>query len=144
MTKKATETIHARGHPNVSATHRTTLEITTRNELTIRGDCIVAVCADKGAEQLSEPFKELARKENSTITMILKVNDQTETIRGQGSPHLTLTHPHDIVARKSTYHSDRTIMIKADKAAIDLNRKLVQKLKDPQTKVEITLIAEIP
>ncbi|MBS7249068.1 MAG: DUF371 domain-containing protein [Candidatus Freyarchaeota archaeon] len=136
--------MHARGHPNVSATHRTTLEITTRNELTIRGDCIVAVCADKGAEQLSEPFKELARKENSTITMILKVNDQTETIRGQGSPHLTLTHPHDIVARKSTYHSDRTIMIKADKAAMDLNRKLVQKLKDPQTKVEITLIAEIP
>ncbi|MEX2752083.1 MAG: DUF371 domain-containing protein [Candidatus Freyarchaeota archaeon] len=144
MTKKATETIYAWGHPNVSAKHRTTLEITTRDELTIRGDCVVAVCADKGAEQLSESFKELARKENSTITMILKVNDQTETIRGQGSPHLTFTHPHDIVARKSTYHSDRTIMIKADKAAMDLNRKLVQKLKNPQTKVEITLIAEIP
>ncbi|MEM2959151.1 MAG: DUF371 domain-containing protein [Candidatus Jordarchaeaceae archaeon] len=144
MTKKATETIYAWGHPNVSAKHRTTLEITTRDELTIRGDCVVAVCADKGAEQLSESFKELARKENSTITMILKVNDQTETIRGQGSPHLTFTHPHDIVARKSTYHSDRTIMIKADKAAMDLNRKLVQKLKNPQTKVEIILIAEIP
>lgn len=144
MAKKATETIHARGHPNVSATHRTTLEITTREDLTIRGDCIVAVCADKGAKQLSESFKELAKKENSTITMILKVNNQTETIKGQGSPHLTFTHPHDIVARKSTYHSDRTIMIKANKAALDLNRELVQKLKDPQTKVEITLIAEAP
>ncbi len=144
MAKKAAETIYARGHPNVSATHKTTLEITTRDKLTIRGDCIVAVCANKGAEQLSESFKELARMENSTITMILKVDDQTETIKGQGSPHLTFTHPHDIVARKSTYHSDRTIMIKADKAAIDLNRKLVQKLKDPQTKVEVILIVETP
>jgi hypothetical protein len=143
LNKKVTETIYAHGHPNISAKHRTTLEITTREDLTLRGDCVIAVGSNKGVEQLSEPFKELAKKENSTITLVIKVDKQIETIRGCGSPRLTFSHPDDLVARKSGYYSDRTIMIKADKAAIDLNRKLVELLKNPEKEVEITLIVEI-
>jgi hypothetical protein len=139
---KVTEVIYAHGHPNISAKHRTTLEITTGEDLTVRGDCVVAVGSDKGAERLSESFKELARRENSTITMIIRVDKQTEIIRGFGSPRLTFSHPHDLVARRSSYYSDRTIMIKADKAAIDLDRKLVELLKNPEKGVEITLIVE--
>ncbi|HIG98004.1 TPA: DUF371 domain-containing protein, partial [Candidatus Woesearchaeota archaeon] len=36
----------AHGHPNILATHRTTLEITKDSELTTRGNCVVAVAAD--------------------------------------------------------------------------------------------------
>jgi hypothetical protein len=139
-----TETLCAHGHPNISAKHRTTLEITSREDLTIRGDCVIAVGSNKGAEQLSERFKELAKKENSTITMIIKVDNQTEIIRGCGGPRLTFSHPHDLVMRKSNYCSDRTIMIKADKAAIDLSRNLVELLKNPLKKVEIVLTVEAP
>lgn len=139
-----TETLCAHGHPNILATHRTTLEITSREDLTMRGDCIVAVGSSKGAEQLSERFKELAKKENSIITMSIRVDNQTEIIRGCGSPRLTFSHPHDLVVRKSGYCSDRTIMIKADKAAVDLSRKLVELLKNPEKEVEIVLTVEVP
>jgi len=143
LSKKVTETLRAHGHPNISAKHRTTLEVTTREDLTVRGDCVIAVGSNKGAEQLSEPFKELAKKDHSTITMVVRVDKQTEIIRGWGSPRLTFSHPHDLVARKSSYCSDRTIMIKADKAAIDLNRKLVELLKNPEKEVEIILTVEV-
>lgn len=142
MSEKVTETLCAHGHPNISAMHRTTLEITSREDLTIRGDCVIAVGSNKGAEQLSEPFKELAKKENSTITLIIKVDNQTEIIRGCGNPRLTFSHPHDLVARKSSYCSDRTIMIKADKAAADLSRELVELLRNPLKEVEIILAVE--
>lgn len=142
LNEKVTETLYARGHPNISSKHRTTLEITTEEDLTTRGDCVIAVGSNKGAYQLSEPFKELARKENSKITMIIKVDEQTEIIRGFGSPRLTFSHPHDLVARRSSYYSDRTIMVKADKAAIDLNRKLVELLKNPEKEVEVILTVE--
>ncbi len=100
--------------------------------------------SNKGTGQLSEAFKKLAKKENSTITMVVKIDKQTETIRGHGNPRLTFTHPHDLVVRKSSYYSDRTIMIKADKAAIDLDRKLVEMLRNPENEVEIILIVEAP
>nr|MDO8078362.1 DUF371 domain-containing protein [Candidatus Freyarchaeota archaeon] len=138
----ATEVLYARGHPNVSAKHRTTLEVTAMEELTPRGDCIVAVASSKGAEQLSERFKKLARNENSRITMTIEADNLTETIRGYGDPRLTFSHPHDLVVRKSTYCNDRTVMIKADKAAIDLDRKLVELLKNPEKRVRITLRVE--
>lgn len=144
MGEKVTETLYAHGHPNVLATHKTTLEITSEENLTPRGNCIVAVGSSKGAKQLSESFKELAKKENSIITMIIKVDDQTETIRGYGSPRLTFSHPHDLVVRKSSYCSDRTIMIKANKAAIDLSRRMVELLKNPLKKVEVVLTVETP
>ncbi|HIP58595.1 MAG TPA: DUF371 domain-containing protein, partial [Archaeoglobus profundus] len=35
------EVITAWGHPNITAKHRTTLEITKDEELSIRGDCII-------------------------------------------------------------------------------------------------------
>ena len=142
MIKTATEILYVRGHPNISAKHRTTLEITTKEDLTPRGDCIIAVGSNKGAKQLSESFKKLAKKENSTITMAIKVGTQTEIIKGCGDPRLTFSHPHDIVVRKSSYYSDRTVMVKANKAAIDLNRKLVELIRNAEKEVEIKLTVE--
>jgi len=55
------EVIHCRGHENVKATHRSTLEITTEDFLTPRGDCIICVSADKSLRDLSDDFKEALR-----------------------------------------------------------------------------------
>ena len=40
------EIVIARGHPNIRATHKTTLEVTKEKELSPRGDCIIGICAD--------------------------------------------------------------------------------------------------
>jgi hypothetical protein len=44
------------------------------------------------------------------------------------------------VIRKSDYISNRTLAIRSDKAAQDLSRDLVQKLKNPKQKAKITLV----
>ena len=45
----------------------------------------------------------------------------------------------DIVVRRSSYVCGRTLAVKADKAARDLSRRLVEKLRDPNSMVKITI-----
>ena len=117
------------GHPNVRATHPSTLEITRETRLTPRGDCIVAVAAELAALTLPSNVKKLIRRENSTVILELKVGGETFKIKGCGSPRLRLTHPTDLVARRSGYTCPRTLMVHADKASADLPRKMVESLQ---------------
>ena len=139
-----TEIISAYGHELIRATHKTTLEITKEESLTPRGDCIVAVKADKSVADLSREFKELMKKRGAVITIIIESDGEREIIKAHGDPRLTLSHPRDIVIRKSVYVCDRTLAIKADKAAKDLSRKLIKKLRKPNEKVKITLTVKAP
>jgi len=139
---KIVEQIEAWGHENVTARNKTTAEITKDAHLTLRGDCIVAVNATKGAIDLSNKFRELTRKEETRITMLLETGGLQEIIKGFGSPCLTLTHPNDLVARKSTFTCSRTLMIKSDRAARDFSKDFVKLLKNPNQKITVTLVAE--
>ena len=65
-----------------------------------------------------------------------------ETVKAKGSPQLQFTHQTDLVVRKSSYVCGRTLAIDADKAAIDISRELVEKLKDPKQTIKVTLTAE--
>jgi hypothetical protein len=138
-----TEVILAFGHANIQATHKSTLEITKEAELSRRGDCIIAVSADKAMVDLSSEFKENLHKENAKITMLIEAGDIVEVVNALGSSRLILAHPTDMVARKSNYICNRTLAIQADKAACDLSRKLVEKLKNPKQKVKITLTVKV-
>ena len=125
---KLTETFTARGHRNIKATHRTTLEITKEADLTPRGDCIIAVGSEKGAADISRRLVE-ALKRGAEATLTIEAGGVTETVRGHGDPRITLTHPTDIVVRKSLYVDSRTLMVEADKSASDLDRRLVEALR---------------
>ncbi len=137
------ETIFAYGHENIQATHRTTFEITKETQLSKKGDCIIAVSANKTMANLSSEFKKYLRKENARITILIEADEIAETVNAFGSPRLILTHPNDMVVRKSNYISNRTLAIQANKAACDLSRKLVEKLKNQKQKVKITLIVKV-
>ncbi|MDQ1280775.1 MAG: uncharacterized protein QG670_2038 [Thermoproteota archaeon] len=130
------------GHPNVTAVNSATFEVTREDYRTRRGDCIVAVNATKGAADLSEGFRRIAAREDTKITVILEVEDWKEVINGWGNPLLTFTHPTDLVARKSNFTCNRTLMIKSDKVAKDFRRELIELLRNPKQKTKITLIAE--
>ncbi|MEM1586606.1 MAG: DUF371 domain-containing protein [Candidatus Bathyarchaeia archaeon] len=134
------EEIEAFGDPLIKATHRTTFEITREEHLTERGDCIIAVGASKAARDLSERFKEAARRPNAKIVIIIEAGGVRETVRAYGSLNLTFTHLTDIVVRKSNYTCGRTVAIKADKAARDLSRELVENLRRPGEPIKITLL----
>ena len=140
---KIVEILEARGHRNIVAENKATFEITKETHLSKKGDCIVGIRASKGACELSEEFKRLAKRENARITVIFQVGKNREVAIGRGSSQLTFKHPTDLVARRSTYTCGRTLMIKTDKAAADLSRHIIEKLKNKNQKMKIILIVDI-
>ena len=137
------ETIHAEGHPNVSGRHKMTFEITRDSQLSRRGDCVIGVNANKGACDFSSAFKEACRREGAKIFARLEAKGIVEIIHGAGNRDLTFSHPIEMVGRKSLYTSTRTIMVAADKAAFDLDRKLIMALTSPKTELNVQLIVEV-
>ncbi|MDH7477794.1 MAG: DUF371 domain-containing protein [Candidatus Bathyarchaeota archaeon] len=137
------EVIFAYGHKNIQATHPTTLEITREEKLSKRGDCIIAVSADKALADLNAELKDSLRREKAKISLLIEAGEAADVVNAFGGQKLILTHPTDMVVRKSGYICSRTLAIQADKAAIDLSRNLVEKLKNPEQKVKITLTVKV-
>ena len=133
------EEFAARGHANITASHSTTLEITKAVSLTKKGNCIVAVGATRGLADLSQDFRKACINDESKILVELNVSGMVERITGRGSHLLTLSDERDLVIRKSTYVSNRTLMINADKAASDLHRQLVRRLRSAAADIHVRL-----
>ena len=133
------EVIFGFGHENIMATHKTTLEFTKDTHLSKKGDCIVTVAADKALADLSAEFKEKLRKPHAKLVILIEAGGIIEQVNAHGSPQLILIHPTDMVVRKSDYVCSRTLAVHVDKAAQDLSKALVEKLKNPEQKVKITL-----
>ncbi|MFX0044689.1 MAG: DUF371 domain-containing protein [Candidatus Hermodarchaeota archaeon] len=130
----------AYGHANVTGSHQTTVEITSESTLTPRGTCIVGIRADKTLRSFDSQVKELARSPNTRIVLRLDVEGLVEEIEGRGGPGLTYSDSISMVARKSTFVCGRTLMIHADKAASDLNRSLIERLKQPEATIDCELL----
>ncbi len=137
------EIIFGFGHENIQSTHHATLEFTKDPYVSKKGDCILVVSANKGLDDLSADFKNALRKPNAKLTIQIEADGISERIEARGGPHLTLMHPVEMVVRKSDYASDRTLAVHADKAARDLPRALVEKLKNPKQKVKITFTVHV-
>jgi len=133
------EIIHCRGHENVRATHRTTLEFTRENYLTPRGDCILCIEADRGINDLSDEFK-AALRSGKKLLIRIKAGNVVDEVLAEGSPELILDHEVSIVVRKSDYIDARTLAIRANKAAKDIKRELVDLLRNRETEAVIELI----
>lgn len=122
------ETVRARGHRNVTATHRSTFEVTRDCDMTPAGDCIIAVCADRWPATLSDEFKAMAAREDAKITAEIRCGGRTDIVQGRGSSKMTFTDERSMVFRVSDFVCGRTVMINADKAARGLDRELVKAL----------------
>jgi len=119
--------IKARGHPNIKATHKTTIEVTKDNYLTGGGDCILGINADKCLKDIKE-FLDQNKKRKIQVDLV--VENLVESIKGYLDSRLTFLDEKDIVIRKSSYICDRTLMIHASKSAAEINRKIVRKLRE--------------
>jgi len=128
----------ARGHPLITALHATTLELTREPEMTHKGDCIVGVSSSKACYDISEELKESIRN-GERICMAMSVGGLEERVTGYGRRDLSLEDRDEMVIRKSQFACPRTLFINADKAASDLDRQLVELLKNPETEIRISL-----
>lgn len=121
------------GHSNITARHKTTLEFTKDEELGLAGDCIVGVKADFSLQQLKKFIKKL---NNNKITIIIEtmnnINNNSnekivEKINAEVNPGFDSDK--EMVIRKSDFIDGRTFAIRADKASIDINKRLIVYLK---------------
>jgi hypothetical protein len=140
---KARDVVRARGHPMVRGTHRTTFELTKEEALTIQGDCIIGVGADKGAADLDPVLKRVLGDDRAVLVTRLSVGNETVEVHSRGSAALTLDHPTDLVWRRSTFTSDRTVGIRSDYVAATLPGSIIERLRAGGELV-VELEAEVP
>ncbi len=133
---------YARGHPAVTSTHRTTLEFTKEATLTEKGNCIIAVESSATLRDLPQQMRDALSKESARARLTLKLRAYEFEIEGRGAPGLSFSHPTDMVVRTSSFVSNRTLMVRASGAAINIPRPFVKLLQDPDQKllVEISLL----
>lgn len=122
------------GHENIRSLHQKTIEITTESNLTLNGDCIIGVNASCSCNDIPEKMKKLLRNSKTNILFTIKVKDFSFKVRGKGHDELILTHPHDIVIRKSSFVCPRTLATNCDKASDSIPRKMIKILQNPDTK----------
>ena len=125
-----TETIRARGHEHVSATHPSTFEVTTDDYLTPAGDCILAIGADRAPADFDPTFVAACRKQSAAISLTIEAGGHSDTVVGRGDPRLSFENERSAVGRTSTYVDDRTILLEADHAAHGFDRSLIEELAD--------------
>ena len=134
------EEIVAWGHPNITAKHRTTLEVTKDENLTLRGDCIIGVRADKAICDIDDKIKNWLKLGYAVkIEIVLPQYGLKDSLKAFGSSKMTFKHKTDIVVRRSDFVCDRTVAIKADKAAKDIDREIVELLRDPTTELKFII-----
>ena len=133
------EEIIAYGHENITAKHETTFEITKDRDISIRADCIIATNSNKAINDLDEEFKKELKNDDVTVKIIIKVDDIKDVILAKGSRNLILNHSRDIVIRKSDFIDSRTLAIKSNKAAKDIDRRIIERIKNRNKQIKILI-----
>jgi len=136
--KAATEyTFTARGHPNILATHPTTLMFTRDTECTTRGDCIVGVSADFELVKIKRFLKEKSGRGETACTLTMSCPSGEETISGMLNS--LFDDPGEIVFRVTSYLSKRTLLINCTKSSSGLSRRFAEGLRDPKQRIRIRM-----
>jgi len=126
-----TEEIQFYGHKNIRSLHARTIEVTKDPHLTLTGDCILGVNANKSCSDLTSDMKNKIKTNHSFIEIELIVEPFNIKIHGFGNDNLLLNHNHDIVLRKSEFICNRTLCLNCNISAIHIPRKIVELLRDP-------------
>jgi hypothetical protein len=119
------------GHPNVRSTHKKTIEITKAPTLSLRGDCIIGVNANKACRDLNPTLKSLLQQADLVVKIEIEVRDLSFAIDARSNSRLSLLNRHDIVVRKSDFVCPRTVAITCNKASSDIPSDIVQLLGKP-------------
>lgn len=126
----------AYGHPNILGTHKTTLEFTKEHELSLKGDCIIGVNAEFNLSEIKKFIKGQKNKKVA-ITIAAESKKFRENIIAELNPNFSSEK--EFVIRKTDFVSERTFAISSDKAAFDLNRGLIDYLKEKKNKIMVII-----
>src|ERR671917_732577 len=122
------------GHPNIQSLHAKTIEITKDEHLTLRGDCIIGVKANKACADLDESFKHRLKSNSAVVRIEIMVGDKSLLITGRGDERISMLNAHDIVVRRTNFVCPRTMSVLCDTASSDVPRKVVKMLQNQEAK----------
>ena len=124
---------NAFGHKNMLGTHLTTLEFTKDIHLTTKGDCIIGVNSNFSLDEL--------KKLKGKVRIVLCVKDDNEKSTDEFTAEINpdFNHETEMVIRTSDFKDRRTFAINATKAARDIKREIIAKMKDADEVMVISI-----
>jgi hypothetical protein len=128
-----------KGHENIISTHKSTWQITKEEHLTQQGDCIIGVGSKIACIDLPDWLKEHLQNEGK-IKIEMKVGELQLVGMAEGHRELTFGNKVDMVIRKSTYISPRTVAINSSIVAKDLPWPMIKLLQDPNSILQIKFV----
>jgi hypothetical protein len=128
--------IIAWGHPDIAATNKTKIKITS--DSIPNDDSVIGVRANKACIDIKPRIKERL-KLSEYVKITIDVEGAEDKIIAYGSPALVLKDKNDIIIEKSDFIDNKTLAILADKVAHDLKDELKRKLKNKNTKIKILI-----
>ncbi|MCE7735387.1 MAG: DUF371 domain-containing protein [Candidatus Heimdallarchaeota archaeon] len=127
------------GHKNITAAHKSTWQVTKEVHIMPRGDCIIGVGSNVACNDLPNWLKEHLRNEGK-IRIEMKIGELQLVGMAEGHKDLTFEDNVDMVFRKSTFISPRTVAINSSIVAKDLPWPMIELLQNPNSSLQIKLI----
>ena len=127
--RPTTVTFSCWGHPAVRGTHGKTVELTAEPEITARATCVVGVRADVDGAELAG-F-------SGPVSIALRAAQYEEVLHA--TAHAGFRPGGRLVIRRSPHRSAETFANRADRAAKDLSRELLAALRQPDTRLLVTV-----
>lgn len=118
----------ARGHPQITASHAKTLEITRDPSITRRGTCIIGVAGAWDDDAL------LGLRGRQEVTV--RVGDRSDRFEATVSPGFL--GGRSLVLRRGGDLADRTFAYDSTAGAAALDRDLIDALRDPESRLEVS------
>ncbi len=118
------------GHPNIRASHDSTLELASAEDITTRATCVVGVRA-----QIVEgtPFQIAG-----PVTVTLDAGGARQSFAATANPLLD-SGADGLVVRRSSARLDDTLATEAQIAASDLDRVIAETMRDPCSVLSVTV-----
>ncbi|MBW2996990.1 HAD-IA family hydrolase [Candidatus Woesearchaeota archaeon] len=126
----------AKGHKNILASHKSTLEFTKDREMSLDGDCIVGIGADFSLSRLKQLVTD-----HKNLRMRIKAGKHVEEIDFIANKQFSSSK--ELVLRFSEFSSDRTFGFRATKSARQLDRKLIERMRDPRQDIIVEIEPQV-
>ncbi len=111
-----------KGHPKITAEHKSTLEFTKDDHISGNGDCILGLSSDHQITELN--------KLKGRLIFIMKLGGIEDSFEATAPKNHEITDEKELVIRTSSFISSRTYAIASSKASIDIDRRLIEGLKE--------------
>ena len=123
----------AKGHANITGTHKNTLEFTKDKEIGRKADCIVGVNSDFDVKELMEFIKG-----KDKIRVKIRLGEIVDEFSCRVNHEFK--DEREMVFRIGEFDSRRTLGLRCSKAAKDLDRGIIDGLKESEKKIQIEIL----